>query len=131
MKTSRTNRRLASVALMASLATASPLWAQSAVDESPSAGAMVGDLLLARPIGVVMTVGGTAAWIVSLPFTLMAGHAGEAAETLMVGPAESTFLRCLGCLETGYTNKDIERNRRQSADAQSADAQSADAQSAD
>jgi len=83
---------------------------------------------VARPIGVVMTVGGAAAWIVSLPFTLMAGHAGEAAETLMVGPAESTFLRCLGCRETGYTNKDIDRNRnrRQSADAQSADAQSAD-----
>ena len=41
----------------------------------------------------------------------------------MVGPAETTFLRCLGCRETGYTNKDIERNRER---AQSADAQSAD-----
>ncbi|MFO7552312.1 MAG: hypothetical protein R6W80_12960 [Haliea sp.] len=123
MKTICANRRLAAIALVASLLTASPLWAQTAVDESPSAGAMVGDLLVARPIGLVMTVGGTAAWIVSLPFTLMAGHAGEAAETLMVGPAETTFLRCLGCRETGYTNKDIERNRER---AQSADAQSAD-----
>jgi hypothetical protein len=123
MKKMRVSRRLASVALVASLVTASPLWAQSAVDESPSAGAMVGDLLVARPIGLVMTVGGTAAWIVSLPFTLMAGHAGEAAETLMVGPAESTFLRCLGCTGTGYTNKDIDRNRarREAAEAQSAD----------
>lgn len=123
MKKMRVSRRLASVALVASLVTASPLWAQSAVDESPSAGAMVGDLLVARPIGLVMTVGGTAAWIVSLPFTLMAGHAGEAAEALMVGPAESTFLRCLGCTETGYTNKDVDRNRarRESAEAQSAD----------
>ncbi|MEQ9397502.1 hypothetical protein [Haliea sp.] len=121
MKTICANRRLAAIALVASLLTAPPLWAQTAVDESPSAGAMVGDLLVARPIGLVMTVGGTAAWIVSLPFTLMAGHAGEAAETLMVGPAETTFLRCLGCRETGYTNKDIERNRAQSADAQSAD----------
>lgn len=123
MKTMRVSRHLASVALVASLVTASPLWAQSAVDESPSAGAMVGDLLVARPIGLVMTVGGTVAWIVSLPFTLMAGHAGEAAETLMVGPAESTFLRCLGCTETGYTNKDVDRNRarRESAEAQSAD----------
>ena len=123
MKTMRVNRHLASVVLVASLVTAAPLWAQTAVDESPSAGAMVGDLLVARPIGLVMTVGGTAAWIVSLPFTLMAGHAGEAAETLMVGPAESTFLRCLGCRETGYTNKDIERNRArgEAADTQSAD----------
>lgn len=121
MKKICANRRLAAIALVASLLSASPLWAQTAVDESPSAGAMVGDLLVARPIGLVMTVGGTAAWIVSLPFTLMAGHAGEAAETLMVGPAETTFLRCLGCRETGYTNKDIERNRAQSADAQSTD----------
>jgi len=123
MKTTSVSRRLASAALLASLVTAGPLWAQTAVDESPSAGAMVGDLLVARPIGLVMTVGGTAAWIVSLPFTLMAGHAGEAAETLMVGPAESTFLRCLGCRETGYTNKDIERNRarREAAEARSAD----------
>lgn len=126
MKTICVSRRLASIALVASLVTASPLWAQNAVDESPSAGVMLGDLVIARPIGLVMTVGGTAAWIVSLPFTLMAGHAGEAAETLMFGPAESTFMRCLGCTETGYTNKDIERNRAQSADAQSADAQSAD-----
>ncbi len=123
MKTISASRRLASIALVASLLTASPLWAQNAIDESPSAGAMVGDLLVARPIGVVMTVGGAAAWIVSLPFTLMAGHAGEAAETLMVGPAESTFLRCLGCRETGYTNKDIDRNRER---AQAADAQPAD-----
>jgi hypothetical protein len=76
---------------------------------------MVGDLLIARPIGAVMTVGGTAAWLVSLPFTLLAGHAGEAAETLMVGPAEATFMRCLGCRETGYTNKDIDRNRARKA----------------
>lgn len=123
MKTICRSRRLAATVLVVSLVAAPPLWAQTSVDESPSAGAMVGDLLVARPIGLVMTVGGTAAWIVSLPFTLMAGHAGEAAETLMVGPAETTFLRCLGCRETGYTNKDIERNRER---AQSADAQSAD-----
>jgi catechol 2,3-dioxygenase-like lactoylglutathione lyase family enzyme len=62
---------------------------------------MVGDLLVARPIGLVMAAGGTAAWIVSLPFTLLAGHAGEAAEALMVGPLETTFLRCLGCAFLG------------------------------
>jgi hypothetical protein len=70
---------------------------------------MVGDLVVARPIGLVMTVAGTAAFIVSLPFTLLAGHAGEAAETLMIGPAETTFMRCLGCTNPGYTNKDRDR----------------------
>jgi hypothetical protein len=121
MKSNCLNRQLAFAVLATCLTM--PQWAaaQSAVDESPSASAMVGDLLIARPIGAVMTVGGTAAWLVSLPFTLLAGHAGEAAETLMIGPAEATFVRCLGCRETGYTNKDVERNRARKAAAAAAE----------
>jgi len=92
------------------------LLAQSAVDEDPSAAAMVGDLLVARPVGFVMTVGGTAAWVVSLPFTLLAGHAGEAAETLIIGPGETTFMRCLGCRNPGYTNRDREANQSKKAE---------------
>ena len=88
------------------------LWAQNAVDESPNEFAMVGDLLVARPIGVVMTVGGVVVWLVSLPFTLMAGHASEAAETLMLGPAQATFVRCLGCRNPGYTGRDTEQTER-------------------
>ena len=88
------------------------LWAQNAVDESPNEFAMVGDLLVARPIGVVMTVGGVAVWLVSLPFTLMAGHASEAAETLMLGPAQATFVRCLGCRNPGYTGRDTDQTER-------------------
>jgi hypothetical protein len=84
------------------------LWAQTAVDEDPNAFAMAGDLLVARPVGLVMTAGGAAVWLVSLPFTLLSGHAGEAAEKLIVGPGEATFMRCLGCRNTGYTNKDVE-----------------------
>ena len=85
---------------------------------------MVGDLLVARPIGAVMTVGGAAVWLVSLPFTLMAGHASEAAETLMLGPAEATFVRCLGCRNPGYTGRDIaqkERNEEKAAAAEQAE----------
>jgi hypothetical protein len=72
---------------------------------------MVGDLIVARPVGLVMTVGGTAVWLVSLPFTLLSGHAAEAAETLIVGPGEATFMRCLGCRNPGYTNKDVDAVR--------------------
>lgn len=82
------------------------LWAEEAIDESPNEWAMVGDLLVARPIGVVLTVGGAAVWLVSLPFTLLAGNASEAAGTLIGGPAESTFMRCLGCRNAGYSGKD-------------------------
>jgi len=83
------------------------LMAQDAVDESPNEFAMVGDLLVARPLGAVITAAGAAVWLVSLPFTLLSGHAGEAAGTLIGGPAEATFLRCLGCRNPGYTYKDI------------------------
>ena len=105
--------RRATVALMIGcLMLPQVLWAQNAVDESPNEFAMVGDLLVARPIGVVMTVGGVAVWLVSLPFTLMAGHASEAAETLMLGPAQATFVRCLGCRNPGYTGRDTDQSER-------------------
>lgn len=100
--------RRATVALMIGcLLLPQLLWAEEAIDESPNEWAMVGDLLVARPIGVVLTVGGAAVWLVSLPFTLLAGNAGEAAGTLVGGPVETTFMRCLGCRNTGYTGKDI------------------------
>jgi hypothetical protein len=69
-------------------------------------------LLVARPIGAVLTVGGAAVWLVSLPFTLLAGNASEAAGTLIGGPVETTFMRCLGCRNPGYSGKDAEANRR-------------------
>ena len=47
-----------------------------------------------------------------LPFTLMAGHASEAAETLMLGPAQATFVRCLGCRNPGYTGRDTDQSER-------------------
>ena len=108
MRIKSSARRLVATVLVACLVLPQALWAQEAVDDGPDGFAMVGDLLVARPIGVVMTAVGTAAWVVSLPFTLLAGHAEEAAETLILGPGAATFVRCLGCRETGYTNKDID-----------------------
>ena len=100
------------------------LWAQNAVDESPNEWAMVGDLLVARPIGAVIVVGGTVVWLVSLPFTLLSGHASEAAGTLIGGPVETTFMRCLGCRNPGYTGRDTEqteKNREKEAQQESAE----------
>ena len=104
-------RRLVTALMISCLLMPQVLLAGTAIDESPNEWAMVGDLLVARPVGVVMTVGGAAVWLVSLPFTLLAGHAGEAAETLILGPGETTFMRCLGCRNTGYTHKDVEAIR--------------------
>ncbi len=73
-----------------------------AVEEDPTALAMAGDLIVARPLLLVATVVGTVFYVVSLPFSLAGGNAGEAGETLVVGPAKSTFVRCLGCTRSGY-----------------------------
>ena len=77
-----------------------------AVDEDPSAVAMAGDLIIARPLLLVATVLGTGLYVVSLPFSLAGGNAAEAGETLVVGPAKATFVRCLGCTRSGY-KKDV------------------------
>lgn len=106
-------RRAVTAVLVACLSAPSLLWAESAVDESPNPWAMVFDLGVARPLGVVLTAGGAVVWVASLPFTLLAGHASEAANKLIVGPGEATFMRCLGCRNTGYTYKDIEVYREQ------------------
>jgi hypothetical protein len=106
--------RRATVVLMVScLLLPQMLWAEEAIDESPNEWAMAGDLLVARPIGLALTVGGAAVWLVSLPFTLLAGNASEAAGTLIGGPVETTFMRCLGCRNPGYTGKDAAAIKRQ------------------
>ena len=63
----------------------------------PGGAEMIIDGLLVRPISLVGTVLGTAAFIVTLPFSVLGGNVGEAGEMLVVGPASYTFTRCLGC----------------------------------
>jgi hypothetical protein len=41
-------------------------------------------------------------YVATLPFSLLGGNAGEAGKVLVVGPAEATFVRCLGCTKSGY-----------------------------
>lgn len=72
------------------------------VVEKPSALAMAGDLVIARPLLFVMTVVGSALYVVSLPFSLAGGNAAEAGKVLVVKPAQTTFVRCLGCKLPGY-----------------------------
>lgn len=67
------------------------------VENRPSGGAMIADAFVARPLLAVATVGGTAVFLVTLPFTALGGNVGDAAEVLIKAPAESAFRRCLGC----------------------------------
>ena len=75
--------------------------AAQAIKENPSALAMTGDLVVARPFLLAITAVGGAVYIASLPFTLIGGNSDEAAEVLFIKPAAATFVRCLGCTKVG------------------------------
>lgn len=91
-----------SAALLSIALVAPQITVAQEVAEEPSAMAMAGDALIARPLGLVFTVVGTALYLVTLPFTLAGGNVKQAGKELVVGPAEATFVRCLGCTKPGY-----------------------------
>lgn len=97
-------RLIACVMLLAIGMAALPVRAEELSDDQindrPTALSMFGDVVLARPMLLVGTVIGAAAFVVSLPFTVLGGNVKESADTLVVGIAHSTFVRCLGCTET-------------------------------
>jgi hypothetical protein len=70
--------------------------------QNPPAYAMIGDLLIARPLLVVATVIGAGAFVLSLPFTALGGGVGDAGQALVVDPAKAAFVRCLGCIGEGF-----------------------------
>jgi len=57
---------------------------------------MVADTFVARPGGLAATVGGTAVFLVSLPFSLISGSTEDAVQKLIAEPAAYTFTRPLG-----------------------------------
>ena len=74
--------------------------------QNPPAYAMMGDLLIARPLLLVATVIGAGAFVVSLPFTALGGGVGDAGKALVVDPAKATFVRCLGCVGEGFEQQE-------------------------
>lgn len=79
--------------------------------DEPGYYAMIGDLVIARPLLAGVTAIGAAAFVVSLPFTLLAGNTGEAGRELVVRPGRATFVRCLGCTKDGYGRKQSHERR--------------------
>ena len=99
------NQVLASVTAGAMLLGAVP--GHAAPEVEPTAGEMAADMIVARPIGLLATVAGSALFVVSLPFSALGGNVSQAADALVVGPAKSTFVRCLGCKGSGrYVSPD-------------------------
>ena len=64
--------------------------------EDPSGGAMMYDVIVVRPVGIVATAVGSIFYVISLPFSLLGQNAGEAGEALVKEPAAYTFKRPLG-----------------------------------
>jgi len=90
------------MAMVATLALTLPaVGSAKTIDETPSALAMTGDAIIARPVLLVMTVVSSTVFLVSLPFSALGGNVGEAADVLVMGPAKATFVRCLGCSMSG------------------------------
>ena len=57
---------------------------------------MAGDILVVRPLGIISTVGGSALFIVALPFSALGGNTQEVFQQLVAKPAKYTFTRPVG-----------------------------------
>jgi hypothetical protein len=72
----------------------------------PSGEEVLADAVIVRPVGLIATVFGAAAFVISLPFTIPSGSVGTAARTLVGKPAYFTFARPIGefdhCPRGGY-----------------------------
>ncbi len=95
----RTIISFSAAALLAGAAASIPVSAAEYVEQAdtrPSAPAMLADLVVARPLGLVATVAGTAIFIVGLPFEALSGDISGPAQRLVVEPVKFTFTRPLG-----------------------------------
>ena len=86
------SRLAALLAAVALLITSAP----NALADDPSPGLIIADAVIVRPVGVVITVVSSAAFVVALPFAAIARRVPETAENMIAKPARSMFCRPLG-----------------------------------
>ena len=111
-------QKLFSTLLFSCLITAGtmqPTFAAIEIDETdfgPSYGTMVVDTVVGKPLQLANAVAGTAAYIVSLPFSLIGRNADQAQQKLFVEPWDAMG-RCLGCTvaeDNYYKSQVIDNN---------------------
>ena len=73
----------------------------------PSAAVVAADALIARPVGLGLTIAGTATFLVTLPFSIPSGSVDNAAEGLIVKPGGYTFVRPLGRSEPRFEERTL------------------------
>jgi hypothetical protein len=88
-----------------------PVLAQSAAGTGDRGTDMVLDLLILRPLGLLTAAFGSAAFVVSLPFTLPSGSTGAAACEMVKEPFAYTFTRPLGDLDVYGSDCQAETRR--------------------
>ena len=92
-----------------------PALAATEIDETdfgPSYETMAVDTIVGKPLQLVAAVAGTAAYLVSLPFSLIGGNADQAQQKLFVEPWNAMG-RCLGCTvaeDNYYKSQIIDNN---------------------
>ncbi len=100
---------------------------QRLVDDEPSEMATIGDAIFARPVLLLATGVGLTIYTATLPFSILGGSEQQAAETLVLAPADATFRRCLGCtpaqeqqrrIEERTRKANLEKDQQQQADEQ-------------
>ncbi len=62
-------------------------------DDPMSHGWSLIDMFVARPLGVAAMVGGSAIFVVTLPFTVPSGSIGDSASMFIAQPFEFSFMR--------------------------------------
>jgi RsiW-degrading membrane proteinase PrsW (M82 family) len=72
------------------------VFAEDNSSKNPSVGEVVGDILWIRPLGVIGTLMGATAYVISLPVTAPFKKTDEAKEFLITEPYNYTFKRPIG-----------------------------------
>ncbi len=74
----------------------------------PSAAVVAADALIARPVGLGLTIAGTGVYLVTLPMSLSSsGSSNTAARALIVKPGGYTFVRPFGRSDSRFEEKTI------------------------
>jgi len=76
---------------------------QDQITREPTGDEILADGLIARPLGLIATVIGAAAFVVTLPFTIPSKSTDRAAAILVAEPARYTFKRPIGQFDSCLT----------------------------
>src|SRR5690349_2062490 len=92
-------RKIVMVAWVLALSMAGVTRSYASSSERVDPGAIVVDTIIVRPFCFVAAVLGSAAFVVSLPFSIPSKSVHRASDSLVVRPWQTTFTRPLGDLD--------------------------------